>query len=250
MDSLTSLYEDLEETSLRSPPSPRGRHHPSDAPRLHRSPRSPRSHANRQRHHTPENSAAGPSGYLGRPSKQFASRPQVASFASFAQPAPSSEDGSPQRKKRCLSSGESSAGEEEVSTLSKSLHHSRDDEDQEDPSHASSLGNMLAYIMDKFPSASAPLAQPSAKPFSMLASAGLAEESSDHASLLAWYEAIQSVCDVSQQRYETRIQDRKSWSTVLPSVSRFEVSNSPSQGRELKVNSPVFDLLHSKLSDR
>ena len=109
----------------------------------------------------------------------------------------------------------------------------------------------LAYIMDKFPSASAPLAQPSAKPFSVLATAGLVEESSDHASLLAWYEAIQSVCDVSQQRYETRIRDGKSWSTVLPSVSRFErVSNSPSQGRELKVNSPVFDLLCSKLLDR
>ena len=251
VDSLTSLYKDLEQTSLRSPPSPRGRHQPSDAPRLHRSPRSPRSHANRQRHHTPEASAAGPSGYLGRPNEQFASRPQVASFASFAQPAPSSEDGSPQRKKRRLSSGESSADEEEVSTPSKSLHHSRDDEDQDDPSHASRIGNMLAYIMDKFPSASAPLAQPSAKPFSVLASAGLAEESSDHASLLAWYEAIQSVCDVSQQRYETRIRDGKSWSTVLPSVSRFErVSNSPSQGRELKVNSPVFDLLRSKLSDR
>ena len=105
--------------------------------------------------------------------------------------------------------------------------------------------------MDKFPSASAPLAQPSAKPFSVLATAGLAEESSDNASLLAWYEAIQSVCDVSQQRYETRIRDGKSWSTVLPSVSRFErVSNSPSQGRELKVNSPVFDFLRSKLLDR
>ena len=166
VDSLTSLYDDLEETSLRSPPSPRGRHQPSDAPRLHRS---PRSHANRQRHHSPETSAAGPSGYLVRPSEQFASRPQV---ASFAQPAPSSEDGSPQRKKRRLSSGESSADEEEVSTPSKSLHHSRDDEDQDDPSHAPSLRNMLAYIMDKFPSASAPLAQPSAKPFSVLATAG------------------------------------------------------------------------------
>ena len=242
VDSLTSLHEDLEETSLQSPPSPRGRHQPSDAPRLHRS---PRSHANRQRHHSPETSAAG---YLGRPSEQFASRPQV---ASFAQPAPSLEDVSPQRKKRRLSSGESSADEEEVSTPSKSLHHSRDDEDQDDPSHAPSLRNMLAYIMDKFPSASAPLAQPSAKPFLVLATAGLAEESSDHASLLAWYEAIQSICDVSQQRYETRIRDGKSWSTVPPSVSRFEmVSNSPSQGRELKVNSPVFDLLRSKLSDR
>ena len=146
VDSLTSLYEELEETSLRSPPSPRGRHQPSDTPRLHRSPRSPRSHANCQRHHTPKNSAAGPSGYLGRPSEHFASRHQVASFASFAQPAPSSEDGSPQRKKRRLSSGESSAGGEEVSTPSKSLHHSRDDEDH-DPSHASSLGNMVAYIM-------------------------------------------------------------------------------------------------------
>ena len=238
VDSLTSLYEDLEETSLRSPPSPRGRHQPSDAPKLHRS---SRSHANRQRHHSPETSAAGLSGYLGRPSEQFTSRPQV---ASFAQPTPSSEDGSHQRKKRRLSSGESSADEEEVSTASKSLHHSRVDEDQDNPSHAPSLRHMLAYIMDKFPSASAPLAQPSAKPFSVLATVGLAEESSDHASLLAWYEAIQSVCDVSQQRYETNIRDGKSWSTVLPSVSRFErVSNSPSQGRELKVNSPVFDLL-------
>ena len=94
VDSLTLLYEDLEETSLRSPPSPRGRHQPSDAPRLRRS---PRSRANRQSHHSPKTSAAGPSGYLGRPSERFASRPQV---ASFAQPAPSSEDGSPQRKKR------------------------------------------------------------------------------------------------------------------------------------------------------
>ena len=65
VDSLTSLYEDLEETSLRSPPSPRGRCQPSYAPRLQRS---PRSHANCQCHH-PRNFSSWTVWLLGSPKR-------------------------------------------------------------------------------------------------------------------------------------------------------------------------------------
>ena len=109
---------------------------------------------------------------------------------------------------------------------------------------------LLDYIMSKFPAASKPLARPSSRRFHVFETAGLVEESSQRSSNLSWFEHIRFACESAQSKFETKIFEGKSLSAVMPSVSRIEkVSDSPCQGKELKVNSQVYDLMSSKLSD-
>ena len=109
---------------------------------------------------------------------------------------------------------------------------------------------LLDYIMSKFPAASKPLARPSSRRFHVFKTAGLVEESSQRSSNLSWFEHIRLACESAQSKFETKIFEGKSLSAVMPSVSRIEkVSDSPCQGKELKVNSQVYDLMSSKPSD-
>ena len=104
--------------------------------------------------------------------------------------------------------------------------------------------------MSKFPTASKPLAQPSSRRFHVFETAGLVEESSQRSSNLAWFEHIRFACESAQSKFETKIFEGRSLSAVMPSVSRIEkVADSPCQGKELKVNSQVYDLMSSKPSD-
>ena len=104
--------------------------------------------------------------------------------------------------------------------------------------------------MNKFPAASKPLAQPSTRRFRVFEAAGLVEESSQRSSNLSWFDHVRFACESTQSKFETKIYEGKSLSTIMPSVSKVEkVSDSPCQGKELKVNSQVYDLMGSKPSD-
>ena len=54
----------------------------------------------------------------------------------------------------------------------------------------------------------------------------------------------------TQKRFSQRIQEGKVCHTLLPALHRFErVSNSPTQGRELRANPDLLDLLQNKVPD-
>ena len=109
---------------------------------------------------------------------------------------------------------------------------------------------MLDYITSKFPAASKPLVQPSSKRFHIMEAAGLVDESSQPSSNLAWFGHMRNACDSAQSKFEAKILEGKSLSSLLPTVSRTErVSDSPCQGKAFKVNSQVYDLMSSKPSE-
>ena len=72
---------------------------------------------------------------------------------------------------------------------------------------------------------------------------GLSQQSSN----LAWFGHMRSAGDSAQRKFESKVSEGKSLSSMLTSVSRTErVSDSPCQGRAVKVNSQVFDLMSSR----
>ena len=156
----------------------------------------------------------------------------------------SSRQGShtPPRKRR-RQSGNSS--DEDPSSQNR---QQRDDQqDEEDNFRPASLDLLLNYITKKFPAASQPLVQPSSKRFHVMESAGLVDESSQQSSNLAWFAHMRSACDSAQRKFEAKVSEGKSLSSILTSVSRTErVSDSPCQGRATKINSQVFDLMPSR----
>ena len=153
----------------------------------------------------------------------------------------------PPHKRRRLTDDDSSDDERESSAS----RQQRDDEQADEENfRPASLAILLDYIMSKFPTASKPLAQPSSRRFHVYETAGLVEESSQRSFNLAWFEHIRFACESAQSKFETKIFEGRSLSAVMPSVSRIEkVSDSPCQGKELKVNSQVYDLMSSKPSD-
>ena len=156
----------------------------------------------------------------------------------------SSRQGShtPPRKRR-RHSGNSS----EEDPASQNRQQQDDQQDEEDNFRPSSLDLLLNYITRKFPAASQPLIQPSSKRFHVMESAGLVDESSQQASSLAWFGHMRSACDSAQRKFEAKVSEGKSLSSILTAVSRTErVSDSPCQGRATKVNSQVFDLIPSR----
>ena len=160
----------------------------------------------------------------------------------------SSRQGSdtPPRKRHRLSD-DSFADEGETSSNRRQRDDQQDDEEHFRPA---SLALLLDYIMRKFPAASKPLVQPSSKRFHVFEAAGLVDESSQQSSNLAWFEHLRTTCDSAQTKFESRILEGRSLSTLLPSVSRTEkVSDSPCQGKAFKVDSQVYDLMSSKPSE-
>ena len=152
----------------------------------------------------------------------------------------------PPRKRRRLS-GDSSDDED---SSSQARRQRDDQQDEEDNFRPASLDLLLKYITKKFLAASKPLVQPSSKWFHVMETAGLVDESSQQSSNLAWFGHMRSACDSAQRKFEAKISEGKLLSSLLPSVSRTErVSDSPCQGRAVKVNSQVFDLMSSKPSE-
>ena len=98
-----------------------------------------------------------------------------------------------------------------------------------------------------FPAASQPFIQPSSKRFHIMECAGLVDESSQQTSNLAWYGCMRSAWDSAQRKFEAKVSEGKSLSSILTTVSKTErVSDSPCQGRATKVNSQVYDLMSSR----
>ena len=152
----------------------------------------------------------------------------------------------PPPRKRCRRSGNSS----DEDPASQNRQQRDDQQDEEDNFRPSSLDLLLNYITNKFPAASQPLIQPSSKRFHVMESAGLVDESSQQASNLAWFGHMRSTCDSAQRKFEAKVSEGKSLSSILTTVSRTErVSDSPCQGRATKVNSQVYDLMSSRPPD-
>ena len=157
----------------------------------------------------------------------------------------SSRQGShtPPRKRRRLSGNSSEDGD----PSSQNRQQRDDQQDEEDNFRPASLDLLLNYITKKFSAASQPLVQPSSKRFHVMENAGLVDESSQQSSNLAWFTHMRSACDSAQRKFEAKVSEGKSLSSMLTSVSRTErVSDSPCQGRAVKVNSQVFDLMSSR----
>ena len=130
---------------------------------------------------------------------------------------------------------------------SQSRQHRDDQQEEEDNFRPSSLDLLLNYITSTFPAASQPFIQPSSKRFHIMESAGLVDESSQQTSNLAWYGCMRSAWDSAQTKFDAKVSEGKSLSSILTTVSRTErVSDSPCQGRATKVNSQVYDLMPSR----
>ena len=132
----------------------------------------------------------------------------------------SSRQGSdtPPHKRRRLS-GDSSEDED---SSSQTRRQRDDQQDEEDNFRPASLDLLLNYITKKFPAASQPLVQPSSKRFHVMEIAGLVDESSQQSSNLAWFGHMRSACDSAQRKFESKVSEGKSLSSLLTSVSRTE----------------------------
>ena len=105
---------------------------------------------------------------------------------------------------------------------------------------------MIDFILKSFPDAQASPSHPSLRSFDLSAYAGVTDATIPPGSLLAWCHAFSD----TQQRFARRIKDGNVCHTLLPTLNRFErVSNSPIQGKELKPNPDVLDLLRNRVPD-
>ena len=128
----------------------------------------------------------------------------------------SSRQGSqtPPRKRR-RHSGNSS----DEDPASQSRQHRDDQQEEEDNFRPSSLDLLLNYITSTFPAASQPFIQPSSKQFHIMESAGLVDESSQQTSNLAWYGCMRSAWDSAQRKFDAKVSEGKSLSSILTTVS-------------------------------
>ena len=127
---------------------------------------------------------------------------------------------------------------------------SREDGDPDDSSVSGPVRAMVDYILQTFPESKASPSHPSSRSFDLSASAGVADVAISPGSLLAWSHALSDSFTETQQRFARRIKDGKVCHTLLPTLNRFErVSNSPTQGKELRANADVLDLLRNRVPD-
>ena len=109
---------------------------------------------------------------------------------------------------------------------------------------------MVDYILKTFPESQASPSHPSSRSFDLSATAGVAEVAIPQGSLLSWSHALSDSFTETQEHFARCIRDGKACHTLLPTLSKFErVSNSPAQGKELKANPDILDLLRNKVPD-
>ena len=102
---------------------------------------------------------------------------------SFGRPSRQGSDPPPHKRHRLSDESSDDEGESSAS------RRQRDDEQADEENfRPASLALLLDYIMNKFPAASKPLAQPSSRRFHVFETAGLVEESSQRSSNLAWFD--------------------------------------------------------------
>ena len=109
---------------------------------------------------------------------------------------------------------------------------------------------MVDFILQTFPESKASPSHPSSRSFDLSASAGVAEVAIPPGSILSWSHALSDSFTETQERFAGRIKDGKACHALLPTLNKFErVSNSPTQGKELKANPDILDLLRNKVPD-
>ena len=127
---------------------------------------------------------------------------------------------------------------------------SREDKEADETSVPAKVKAMVDFIMRSFPEATASPAHPSSRSFDLSASVGVTDTATPSGSLLAWCQVMSDLFKATQKRFSQRIQEGKVCHPLLPALHRFEkVSNSPTQGRELKANPDILDLLQNKVPD-
>ena len=194
--------------------------------------------------------------------RRFASRdspsPKRRRFASGDSPSPkrrrfaSGDSNSPQRRHSSRASSGDGSLERPPSRSSptRPSSPSREDKDADESSIPAPVRAMIDFILKSFPDAQASPSHPSSRSFDLSAYAGVTDAAIPPGSLLAWCHALSDAFSDTQQRFARRIKDGKVCHTLLPTLNRFErVSNSPTQGKELKANPDVLDLLRNRVPD-
>ena len=127
---------------------------------------------------------------------------------------------------------------------------SRDDKEADESSMPAPVKAMIEFILKSFPDAQAPPSHPSSRSFDLSAYAGVTDAAIPSGSLLAWCHAMSDAFSDTQQRFTHHIKDGKVCHTLLPTLNKFErASNSTTQGKELKANPDVLDLLRNRVPD-
>ena len=127
---------------------------------------------------------------------------------------------------------------------------SREDKEADETSVPATVKAMVDFIMRSFPEATASPAHPSSRSFDLSASVGVTDAATPSGSLLAWCQVMSDSFTATQKKFSQRIQEGRVCHSLLPALHRFErVSNSPTQGRELKANPDILDLLRNKVPD-
>ena len=181
--------------------------------------------------------------------------PQSRRFASGDSPSPkrrrfASEDSISPQHRRSSSGDASFERPPSLSSPAQPSSPSREDRDPDDSSISPPVRAMIDYILKSFPESKASPSHPSSRSFDFSASAGVTDVAIPPGSLLAWSHALSDSFTETQQRFARRIKDGKACHTLLPTLNRFErVSNSPTQGKELRANPDVLDLLQNKVPD-
>ena len=125
-----------------------------------------------------------------------------------------------------------------------------EDKEAEDTSMPAPVKAMIDFILQSFPEATASPAHPSSRSFDLSTSAGVTDAATPSGSLLAWCHAMSDSFSDTQKRFSQRIKDGRVCHSLLPTLHRFErVSNSLTQGKELKANPDILDLLRNKVPD-
>ena len=195
-------------------------------------------------------------------SRRFASRdspsPKRRRFASRDSPSPkrrrfaSGDSDSPQLQHSSRASSGDGSLERPPSRSSptRPSSPSREDKEADESSIPAPVRAMIDFILKSFPDAQASPSHPSSRSFDLSAYAGVTDAAIPPGSLLAWCHALSDAFSDTQQRFACRIKDGKVCHTLLPTLNRFErVSNSPTQGKELKANPDVLDLLRNRVPD-
>ena len=258
----------------RGPPSPSHLESSRESPSQHQmrfaSRRSPSQHQMRfasRRSPSPKRmgfaSDAGPSSSrrpLSRDSRSPRPRSSRVSFSPRrGSPSPkrrryeSRDSASPQQQHSSRASSRE-ASQERPHSRSSPTHPSspsREDREADDTSIPAPVKAMIDFIMRSFPEATASPAHPSSRSFDLSASAGVTDAATPSGLLLAaWCQVMSDSFTATQKRFSQRIKEGRVCHSLLPSLHRFErVSNSPTQGKELKANPDILDLLKNKVPD-
>ena len=196
-----------------------------------------------------------------RSRKRFAARDRPSDrrrFASGDSPSPkrrrfaSEDSNSPQ----CRHSSRASSGDGSFerppsrSSPTRPSSPSREDKDADESSIPAPVRAMIDFILKSFPDSQASPSHPSLRSFDLSAYAGVTDAAIPPGSLLAWCHTLSDAFSDTQQRFARRIKAGKVCHTLLPTLNRFErVSNSPTQGKELRANPDVLDLLRNRVPD-